>query len=51
MNDNQWLIELEEMCIRYAELGVLHDLTEMNDAERWGLYRFLKRYGIIHGAD
>ena len=51
MSTSNWLCELECLCIRYSELGVVHDLGEMSDIEKWGLYRFLKRYGIIYGTD
>lgn len=46
-----WQLELECLCIRYSELGVVHDVGDMTAMEKWGLYRFLKRYGIIHGTD
>ena len=51
MSVSNWLSELECLRIRYSELGVVHDLGEMSDIEKWGLYRFLKRYGIIYGTD
>ena len=51
MSTNHWLLELECLRIRYSELGVVHDVGDMSDIEKWGLYRFLKRYGIIHGTD
>ena len=51
MSTNHWLLELECLCIRYSELGVVHDVGDMSAIEKWGLYRFLKRYGIIYGTD
>ena len=51
MSTSNWLCELECLCIRYSELGVVHDVGDMTAMEKWGLYRFLKRYGIIHGTD
>ena len=51
MSTSNWLCELECLCIRYSELGVVHDVGDMSDIEKWGLYRFLKRYGIIYGTD
>ena len=51
MSVNHWQLELECLCIRYSELGVVHDVHDMTAIEKWGLYRFLKRYGIMHGTD
>lgn len=51
MSTNHWLMELECLCIRYSELGVVHDVGDMSAIEKWSLYRFLKRYGIIYGTD
>ena len=51
MSVSNWLSELECLRIRYSELGVVHDVGDMSDIEKWGLYRFLKRYGIIYGTD
>ena len=33
MSTSNWLCELECLCIRYSELGVVHDLGEMSDIE------------------
>ena len=51
MSVSNWLSELECLRIRYSELGVVHDVGDMSAIEKWGLYRFLKRYGIIYGTD
>ena len=51
MSVSNWLSELECLRIRYSELGVVHDVGDMSDIEKWSLYRFLKRYGIIYGTD
>ena len=50
MSTANWILELECLCIRYSELGVVHDLGEMSLLEKSGLYRFLQRYGLSHGS-
>lgn len=48
MSASNWLVELECLCIRYSELGGGHDLCDMSLDEKWGLYRFLQRYGLVN---
>lgn len=43
MNESNWLVNLEAMCIHFSELGVVQRITDMTLSEKWGLYRFLKR--------
>ena len=43
MNETSWLIELENMCIHFSDLGVVQRITDMTLSEKWGLYKFLQR--------
>ena len=45
MNNEAWLERLQELCNRFACLGISPDLAALSLIELWGLYLFLSRMG------
>lgn len=43
MEANTWLNELHHLVNRHGSLGLQADIADMNLADLWGVYRFLRR--------
>ena len=43
MNREPWLVELEDLLVRYSALGIGADVAAMGLYELWGLYCLLRR--------
>ena len=47
MNRDPWLVELENLLVRYPALGVGADVGTMGLCELWGLYCLLRRMAEV----
>ena len=43
MTRDPWLVELENLLVRYSSLGIGADVAAMGLCELWGLYCLLRR--------